>query len=208
MLCHHYKCIFVHIPKNAGQSVERVFLNLLGLTWRTRAPLLLRANQNPALGPPRLAHLKADEYVRYQYVPQIMFDEYFKFAFVRNPWCRLVSLYKYLEYVNKCDFKTFLFSEFKKTLTKEMPWFISPQRDFICSDDGTLLVDYIGRFESLQNDFNVVCEKIGIPKTKLPHINKSPASVSPAYQDYYDEESMEFVAQFYQKDIEMFDYNF
>ncbi|WP_422127914.1 sulfotransferase family 2 domain-containing protein [Vibrio hannami] len=101
MISHHHKCIFVHIPKNAGQSVEHVFLNLLGLNWETRAPLLLRYNDKPELGPPRLAHLKANEYVRYNYLTQEMFDDYFKFAFVRNPWSRTVSMYKYLGYSKK-----------------------------------------------------------------------------------------------------------
>ena len=65
MISHHQKCVFVHIPKNAGQSIEHVFINLLELTWETRAPLLLRRNEHPELGPLRLAHLKAEEYVKY-----------------------------------------------------------------------------------------------------------------------------------------------
>ena len=105
MICHHYKCVFVHIPKNAGQSIEHVFLNLLNLTWETRAPLLLRCNDRLELGPPRLAHLKADEYVRYNYLTQEMFNDYFKFSFVRNPWSRIISIYKYLGFNKKCDCK-------------------------------------------------------------------------------------------------------
>ena len=63
MLTHQHKTVFVHIPKNAGQSIETVFLDVLGLTWESRAPLLLRPNDIPELGPRRLAHLAASEYV-------------------------------------------------------------------------------------------------------------------------------------------------
>ena len=234
MICHHYKCIFVHIPKNAGQSIEHVFLDLLDLKWETRAPLLLRYNDRPELGPARLAHLKADEYVRFKYLPQEMFDEYFKFAFVRNPWSRMVSIYKYLGYNRKCDFKTFLVGEFKNRIFKNRYWFVGPQSEFIFSNDQKLLVDYVGYFENLQNDFDFVCKQIGIPLTQLPHINESIHKHSQAlssnlissakkllhnyrtrktpnyknYQDYYDKESIDCVAQLYQKDIELFGYDF
>ena len=52
----------------AGQSIEQVFLNSLGLTYETRKPLLLMPNAQPKIGLPYLAHLKADEYVKYHYI--------------------------------------------------------------------------------------------------------------------------------------------
>ena len=79
-------CVFVHVPKCAGQSVEMFFLNRIGLDWERRAPLLLRPNDVPALGPHLLAHLKAHEYVEKKWMTPLEFNEYFKFAFVRNPW--------------------------------------------------------------------------------------------------------------------------
>jgi len=233
MISHHHKCIFVHIPKNAGQSIEHVFLDLLGLKWATRAPLLLRYNDRPELGPPRLAHLKADEYVRFKYLTQEMFDEYFKFAFVRNPWSRTVSIYKYFGYDKKSDFKSFLLGDFKNKFFEEKQWFVGPQSDFIYAEDGRLLVDYIGRFEDLQVNFEFVCKKIGLPSIKVPHVNESAGSNNilgsnprkmvknllripkirriPNYknwQDYYDRESIDWVSRLYEKDIELFGYDF
>ncbi len=233
MISHHHKCIFVHIPKCAGQSIEHVFLSLLGLTWETRAPLLLRPNDRPELGPPRLAHLRADQYVACKYIPQDMFDQYFTFSFVRNPWSRSVSLYRFLGYDRKMDFKKFLLHELKNRLVEEERWFVGPQSDFLCGDDGRILVDHVGRFENLQNDFDAVCDAIGIPLTRLPHINassgKNYATVSRArkiissilfthsrsqkrnhdhWKDYFDKESIDCIYRLYERDIELFGYNF
>ena len=173
MISHHHKCIFVHIPKNAGQSIEHVFLDLLDLTWETRAPLLLRNNDKTELGPPRLAHLKAKEYVPCKYLTHEQFDSYFKFAIVRNPWDRLVSFYKYFGYTLRMDFKTFVIKEFRENVWTRKYWFVAPQTEFVCDDEGKIIVNYIGRFEKLQNDFDYVCEALNLPKIEVPRVNVS-----------------------------------
>jgi hypothetical protein len=237
MICHHYKCLFVHLPKNAGQSVEHVFIRLLGLTWETRAPLLLRRNDRPELGPPRLSHLKAVEYLRCKYMSPEQFDTYFKFAFVRNPWDRMVSMYKWHGYHQICSFKTFVGREFHNELWRHKHWFVCPQTEYLCDEEGRLLVDFVGRYEQLQKDFHHVCEQMGLPATDVPHVNANKTgknqansnvtrelkkvasypwwlirgkslSKSKDYRDYYDEESKELVAQIYRSDIELFGYEF
>ncbi|HHH44031.1 MAG TPA: sulfotransferase family protein [Gammaproteobacteria bacterium] len=232
MICHHYKTVFVHVPKTAGQSVERVFLDLLGLTWETRAPLLLRKNRSPELGPPRLAHLTASQYVQCKYMTREQFDSYFRFAFVRNPWDRVVSFYKYLGETSTMGFKQYLVERFQSEVWNSLHWFVKPQASFLYDDDDRLLVNYVGRFENLQTDFNQVCKRIGIAQTDLPCVNKSKkitAKPVPGiskvkrilgkhgktkkeapvrYQDYYDEESRELVAKLYSRDIELFGYRF
>lgn len=210
MISHHHKCIFVHIPKVAGQSVEHVFLNELGLTWETRAPLLLRPNDQPALGPPRLAHLKAAEYVSCRYVPQEMYDSYFKFSFVRNPWSRMISLYRYLGYEGKFEFSSFIKNEFRTIVFQEMNWFVCPQSDYLCNEAGDLIVDYVGRFEDLQLGFDEVCRNIGLTPIALPHVNATPrqSPARPSWRDYYDEGAAEVIAELYRRDIELLGYQF
>jgi len=231
MICRQPPCIFIHIPKTAGQSVERVFLRWAGLDWDHRAALLLRPNADPTKGPPRLAHLTARDYVRLGYISQSDFDAAFKFAFVRNPWTRMVSLYHHLNQGQ--SFREYVLGEFRERVWEEMAWFVRPQRDFIYDETGALLVDFVGRFERLQEDFDQVCRRLGKPPTPLPRVNQAtdhrklhwsgnprkilrswrkrmikPAPRFPRYQDYYDPDTRTAVAELYQMDIELFGYRF
>jgi len=245
MLSHQDKCLFVHVPKAAGQSVESVFVQRSGLTWQTRDTLLLRPNKEPEKGPPRLAHLTASEYVGLGYMSADEFAQYFKFSFVRNPWSRLVSEYNYrrmqgIEQYQK-EFKRFIFDSFPKesaddyTRSQDYYRHVIPQWTFLYDENGECLVDYIGKFESLQQDFDKVCQQLVIPQTMLPHknitevaskgvsglknkvikhlVNALPfnhyfSPVKKHYSTYYDDESLAFVADYYQKDIELFNYQF
>lgn len=232
MICHPYRCVFIHIPKTGGISVEHVFLSLVGLTWDTRAPLLLRGNDDPSKGPPRLAHLKGSEYVSLGYLGPEQFDAYFKFSFVRNPWDRMVSEYKYRGHPMRMPFKTWLLRHLPPPGFTDAYCHLIPQYEFIYDADGRLLADFVGRYESLQADFDRVCERLGIEKTPLPHENRSldapriqslndvkkrvrrwlwtlrPKNVYPHYTQYYDDESRAFVAERYRIDIEIFGYAF
>jgi len=233
MISHQDKCLFVHIPKAAGQSVESIFVKRMGLTWQEREALLLRPNSDPKKGPPRLAHLTAHEYIEYDYISASQYQQYFKFSFVRNPWARIVSEYIYRrshgDSAYQSDFKTFLFKNLpiadsdNYILAKDYYRHILPQVDFLYDQEGQCLVDFIGKFETLQQDFDHVCQQLKIEQTALPHKNKT--TTEPRfkrllnrlwpkeqqkyhYSNYYDAESKEFVAQLYAKDIEIFDYHF
>ncbi|WP_340676894.1 sulfotransferase family 2 domain-containing protein [Paraglaciecola sp.] len=224
-------CLFVHIPKTAGQSVESVFLARAGLTWEQREEFLLMKNSNPQKGPPRLAHLTALEYLELGYISSKKFEQFFKFAVVRNPWDRLVSEYCYQQY--PYSFKDFIFKHFpvldQDDYVKHHGHYrhVMPQWQFVCDKDGQLIVDAIIKFESLQHDFNKVSLAITQQEILLPHRNKTVANTlltkiklnakkllsststdNLHYSDYYDAESIKWVVENYAKDISMFDYSF
>lgn len=233
MLCHKYKCIYIHIPKTAGKSIQHVFTRQLGLRSKDGSELLVGMNDDPALGPPVLSHLKASEYVRHGYLSQEQFDSYFKFSFVRNPWDRIVSEYKFRGYPRKTDFKTYLLNHLPEPGWTDRYIHTIPQYEFLYDASGNLLVDYLGKFERLEKDFDEICHKIGISRIALPHLNissralrlpwtlkgaarvlvnlvsiKRRRNIFNHYTEYYDEESKELVAELYRKDIETFGYEF
>ena len=229
MICKPFKCIFVHIPKAAGRSVEKYFMDRLNLDRENaahRRQLLLVNNDDPALGTQRLSHLSAMEYVRCGHLTQAEFDAFYKFSFVRNPWSRLVSEYRYRAYFSDRNFKDFVFNKLPKPGWDDRYRHVMPQSQMLCSDDGQLLVDFVGKFERLAKDFEQVCAALGFDNTALPHSNPSnkksrelrrnfknliyrnKESGLHRYVDFYDDETREFVAELYRSDIEMFDYSF
>jgi hypothetical protein len=227
MLSHHHRTIFIHVPKCAGQSVESAFLADLGLGWETRAPLLLRSNDHPELGPPRLAHLLACDYVRLRYVPAEMFAAYYRFAVVRNPWSRVVSLYRHLGL--DLSFRDFvgrwLPAEFDRRAWTSGFWFVRPQVDYLHEGD-TLLVQDVVRFEDLAAEFPRIAAASGL-HSSLPHVNRSgdartgvrsrPArwrwrpsrhEAHASWRDYHTADTIAATARLYAADAEKFGYDF
>lgn len=176
MISHSHKCIFIHIPRTAGISIEKKFLSLLGLDYKDRLPLLLGPNKQPGIGPPRLAHLSLNELTKYHYISDEIAHNYFKFSFVRHPIDRLLSIYKYMNYIFLCSFDTFVAKALPRLIKSH--WFFRSQTWFLENSEGFIDIDFIGRFESLAEDFEKVCNILKIKDTKLAHHNKSMTKLS------------------------------
>lgn len=232
MISDKHWCLFVHVLKTGGQSVELFFLRHYNLDWDNRAPLLLAYNDDRTRGPERLAHLYASEYVPLGYIDAERFRDYYKFAFVRNPWSRLVSEYRYRSYGSHYSFKEFVKEDLPAADDYTDAYrHIVPQSDYVLDKAGKSLVDFVGRFETLQKDFERVCEQLGFDDKELPRRNVSPSSPpswsqrlrkaglpfigrgsargkQTSYVDYYDAYTRDLVADLYRVDIENFGYEF
>lgn len=229
MISHKHKCIFVHIPKAAGTSIENVFMDDLGIDMDNRHALLLGVNTNKTLGPRRVSHLSAKEYVQLHFISQELFNNYFKFAFVRNPYDRLFSSYKYRKYDNYISFDSYIKLKLEDLiLSKTEGFFFKTQYEYLY-DSEKCLVDFIGKFENIENDFNKVLDKLNLKHLKLKHYNQSMPSKSLIYKikstgrflkDFnawpylsfsnterqLSEKAKEIVIKHYKKDFEIFDY--
>ncbi|MEO1064387.1 MAG: sulfotransferase family 2 domain-containing protein [Actinomycetota bacterium] len=175
MISHELRCVFVHVPKAAGQSVERAFLDEHGLSWNDRAPLLLRRRVDESEGPPRLAHLTAAEYVRFGHLTRAQWDEYFTFAVVRDPWARVVSMYRHFGEHRRISFDRFVLDELPHRYWHERRWFVRPQVEFLVDDDDELLVDQVIRMEQLDEGFADVARRVGLRSHRIRRSNSSSA---------------------------------
>jgi len=140
-------------------------------------------------------------------MPSSRFERYFKFAFVRNPWERLVSEYQYIldrpehgrhRRVRALD----SFAGFIRLQIKRRDAY---QIRMLCDASNNLLVDFVGRYENLEDDWARVSKRIGIPCQPLPHKN---AGTRKGLGHYYTEDSIALVAEHWAAEIEMFGYRY
>jgi hypothetical protein len=182
MISHPRATVFVHIPKTGGQSIETVFLRDLGLGWRDRDALLLRHNADPAVGPEKLAHLYADEYVRLGHMQAAQFDAYTKFAVVRHPYDRAVSEYRYRLAARArrsargqaLSFDAFMTRHYGDDYT-DLSRHMAPQVRYVHDQNGVCLVDHVLRFETLSQDIAPLIERIFGEERRLPVRNRTKA---------------------------------
>jgi len=133
------KTLFVHIPKCGGQSIETAFLQDLHLCFARHKKLLLclPRPETPERwpGPPRLAHLRARDYVGLDYVSKEFYSMMFSFAVVRDPFQRIYSHWKY-EFQGELDFEGFVHGI--PALCEQRHWFFLSQWEYVSDEHDSL----------------------------------------------------------------------
>jgi chondroitin 4-sulfotransferase 11 len=216
-ISHVYRTIFVHIPKTAGTSVESV----LGMHG-DKADIGIRPYFNQQIDREHLygqdlQHMTAAD-LKQVLQQDGIFDSYFKFAIVRNPWDRLVSVFAWtnLKWANAQELTD---KEFEASVRELHALFITaraagqaprvgphlwPQVHFLVDRDRKPLLNYIARHENLAADWARIRTHIGV-NAELPSRMRSHHR---PYQSYYSETTRAMVAEIYAEDIAALRYTF
>lgn len=208
MISEKHKCIFIEVPKTASTSIRHI----LGHPRKPHLDVLQTRQELESLLHLSYLYDRPDEVWDPQKVRALadsIFRQYFKFGFVRDPWDRTVSLYERQEGIQLS--KRMSFEEFVSWITYSSDTCIHPTRhknqlDWFTDRNGTILVDFIGRFERLEEDWKKVCEQLGI-EASLPHANKSNVQRR-HYTEYYSKKTRDIIAEKFRVDIEHFGYEF
>jgi hypothetical protein len=196
------KVLFVHIPRTAGSSLVKILSEQLNY-FRT-----LDSNRRS---------------INYRYLKDYsekFRQKHFIFSFVRNPWDRVVSSFlylnsnvsnledqqdkiKYLERYNG-NFKKFVKNAFKNEEIFQSIYF-RPQNKWICDEDGNALVNFLGRYENLNENLNDLSK---ILRVDFKEFLIGDEFRQDHYRNYYNKKTKRIISKIYSKDIELFGYEF
>jgi len=198
------QCIFSRIPKTASTSTLRAIASDSSwhqVSW-VNSPNDFDLNHIP------LPFIK-------EAMKEKKYNNFFKFSFVRNPWERAHSQYRYVFQWNKGkesggEFEGLSFQDFIHRLGDPSAQWYSKTRwaqAFYCQG-----VDFVGRFENLQEDYKKMREMWWTfqkkSKRNLRHQNKNRVKPKTPYRDAYTEDMKKIVAKKYEEDIDLFKYTF
>ena len=179
------KLLFIHIPKTAGTSISKS-LNI----------------------PKDHEHKTLQQIIK----NKSELNKYYKVAFVRNPYDRLVSLYNekketgwLYKDINFKKFIKFIYTDISKISNDPNLENHSKPCSFWLKYDKQINMDYIGKFENINDDFNFICNTLNLDNKILPHMRKRNKM---HYSKYYDIETINIVKKYHKEDLILFNYKF
>ena len=185
--------VFFAVPKTGSTSVETA----------------LESYADTAVSSRWNKHVLAMKLV--EEMPAELWSASFRFAFVRDPFDWMYSWYRYRQrdalrdpthkhhhrYTGGMSYDTFV-------ATFRSGDLMLTQSDFLVDEAGDLLVDFVGRYENLQRDFEHVCDRLGIPAQPLPRTNESRARSSE--RPVMAESSRQIIREYFARDFAQFGY--
>lgn len=186
--------IFVHVPKAAGTSIAHA---LYGRT---------------------LGHYTAEEY---RHCFPSLYNSAFVFSFVRNPWSRALSAYRFAKQgktesmaIDKPfqyeipefeSFRDFVLGWLPNQDLKNSDFVFRRQSDFLIDNDNNLIVDFVGKVENIYEDLKIVQDELG-SSLSLPRLNTTGGQ---DYSKHYlDQKMINVVGDIYAEDVKRFQYSF
>jgi chondroitin 4-sulfotransferase 11 len=217
LLSNEHKFFFMHIPKTGGTSIR----NALNQLIQAPQPYTEKDMERKHMS----AFLLRDKIYDW--------DNLWKFTFIRNPYDRMVSYYTFYRMPRKVPYLhstrkaaiEMSFPEWVRWLKqkefvrlgdhppRKIPMWRRPQVDFIYNN-GIKLVDHICRYETLEDDYNYIANKLKLNQDPsiwkhhkvLRHDNRSNRLED--FRLYYDDESRSIVKWWFMRDIKEFNYMF
>ncbi len=220
MISHKHKAIFVHIPKTGGTSISQALDHFEGSpvvsqdhrSIRMIQPLptqIKPATDNGMELMRRLKHNLTAKSKNLNKVTREQYQNYYKFSLVRNPWSRAYSWYRALQRDTKLGARrgvteiTTLYDALKSNIGKGM---LKPQTCWLKNYMGDIDLDFVGRFEDLNNDSQRVFKKLGIVRDLPPPRRVIRKKID--YRTQFDTASTDLIAEAYAEEIELFNYSF
>jgi len=179
MISDKYKFIFLHHGKCGGVSVKESLKKRVE-DCRMTAPH------------PKLKEMEA-EIIEKGFNP----SDYLKFTIVRNPWDRCVSLYYHLitgGFTTK-TFEEIFYDDGQHKSVKNLGFKLEE-------------MDFVLKLENLQSDYDSLCDRLGLPRSELPHHDHGTLRPSRDYREYYTDKMRDHVAKINQEVIDKYEYTF
>ncbi len=212
------KFIFIHIPKTAGSSMNRLLFPYCDRPPRSFKGSLYR--RLPMQVDPRKAHFRNHDTalkVRTK-LGADFFNSMHSFAVVRNPYDHAVSHYEYMkQYRSKRISKEFAQLSFVQYLNLRLkpryPWHrvfahLPDQTYFVVDKSENIVVNDVLHFETLQSDMAKLQARLKLEPVPLGHSNKTKSrKTSRSIQDYYGDEEVSLVNTLYDRDFSLFGYS-
>lgn len=207
------KFAFIHVPKTGGSTISfalhRYSRNYKGpienTKWGWQIPLHIGPMHDP-----------------FSSAKKSIPKDYYTFAFVRNPFAVLVSGFKRKRMPDfnggsmYQNFEHFV----EKALDKDVGYIFSrfTQYEYLSYNGKTsdkILLNYVGKFETFEEDFDIIASDIGISERykTLPRKNASTETTDLTnsrdyYKEYYTDKARNLVENVYKKDLEYWEYEF
>jgi len=203
-LSHEKKFFFIHVEKTGGSSLNKVIMDSGHLNKDVdifNKTGIINLKQSQFRGTPYYGgDTRAQDCI--EWFGEERWDEYFTFAFVRNPWDRIYSWYRYLidqgALSPDISLQVWLMNyDFRDRMR---------QTDYLLDSFGRNRFKFIGRYENLVGDFAKVCDTLNISMGTLPHINKS--SNNMPYYEYYNIETKDLVSRLFADEINLLGYEY
>jgi len=210
------KHLFIHIPKNGGMSIRRAPQLKGQILTATRKRLISRQYADTLLATMEsYGHHHGYHHARLIDVDASVRKASVPFAALRNPWCRVFSRFTFgLQGQKEIDSKEELRREFEAFLEERHQWGgveyfwhravrgWYPQADYVVDETGKIAVNLL-RFENLDGDFrNYFNVDMPLrPRNRTVRMNVR-------YTEVYTDKLIQDVADWYQRDIELFGFDF